>query len=94
MARVLLKDWVNDGWLEVASASKRTRSYSLSAIHQQFIGNDLVNSDQGSGSIGNHYGFVGQYVDLDAQGSYQRQGDAFPSRRGKAGYGFINPWAG
>ncbi len=38
MARVLLKDWVNDGWLEVASASKRTRSYSLSAIYRQFIG--------------------------------------------------------
>ncbi|GEM_PF-4154080 len=61
MARVLLEDWVNDGWLEVTSASKRTRSYSL----WQLIGNNLVNSDQGSGSIGNHYGFVGQYVDLD-----------------------------
>ena len=29
---------IDDGWLEVASASKRTRSYSLSAIYRQFIG--------------------------------------------------------
>jgi len=38
MARVLLKDWVNDGWLKIASASKRTRSYSLSAVYRQLIG--------------------------------------------------------
>ncbi|MEA3358652.1 MAG: Fic family protein [Thermodesulfobacteriota bacterium] len=39
MARVLLNGWVDDGWLVVASPSKRTRSYSLSAIYRQFIGN-------------------------------------------------------
>jgi Fic family protein len=39
MARVLLNNWVNAGWLVVADPSRRTRSYSLSAMYRQFIGN-------------------------------------------------------
>jgi hypothetical protein len=32
MARNLLKDWVEDGWLETANLSRRARAYSLSAM--------------------------------------------------------------
>ncbi|HSK80272.1 MAG TPA: Fic family protein, partial [Thermoanaerobaculia bacterium] len=39
MARVLLSDWVRQGWLEVADPSRRSRSYGLSAIYRQLIGN-------------------------------------------------------
>jgi Fic family protein len=39
MARVLVSEWVNDGLLEVAQASRRTRAYTLSARYRQFIGN-------------------------------------------------------
>lgn len=39
MARLLLKGWVKDGWLIVENPSNRKRSYKLSAIYQQFIGN-------------------------------------------------------
>jgi Fic family protein len=39
MARVLLKEWVEQGWIEVADPSRRARSYTLSAIYRQFIGN-------------------------------------------------------
>ena len=39
MARVLLREWVTDGWLQVAEPSRRTRTYALSAIYRQFIGN-------------------------------------------------------
>lgn len=39
MARVLVQGWVRDGLLEVAEPSRRTRSYTLSAIYRQFIGN-------------------------------------------------------
>jgi Fic family protein len=35
MARVLLKEWVDAGWLVVINPSKRARSYSLSAEYQQ-----------------------------------------------------------
>ncbi len=38
MARNLLKDWVEDGWLEVTNPSRRARSYSLSAKYRQYIG--------------------------------------------------------
>ena len=38
MARVLLHQWVGDGWLMVAQAANRTRSYSLSALYRQYIG--------------------------------------------------------
>jgi DNA-binding Lrp family transcriptional regulator len=39
MARVLLRDWVDDGWLEIADASNRNRAYGLSAMYRQYIGN-------------------------------------------------------
>ncbi len=39
MARLLLRQWADEGWLEVADAARRTRSYALSAIYRQFIGN-------------------------------------------------------
>lgn len=39
MARVLLARWVEDGWLEIAEPSRRTRCYALSAIYRQLIGN-------------------------------------------------------
>jgi Fic family protein len=39
MARVLLHEWVAEGWLTVAEASRRARAYELSAIYRQFIGN-------------------------------------------------------
>ncbi|MEN6356898.1 MAG: Fic family protein [Armatimonadota bacterium] len=35
MARLLLKDWVDAGWLLVADPSKRARRYSLSAEYRQ-----------------------------------------------------------
>ena len=38
MARNLLKDWVEDGWLEVSNPSRRARAYSLSAKYRQYIG--------------------------------------------------------
>jgi Fic family protein len=38
MARNLLKDWVEDGWLEVANPSRRARAYSLKALYRQYIG--------------------------------------------------------
>ncbi len=38
MARNLLKDWVNDGWLEIANPSRRARTYSLSAKYRQYFG--------------------------------------------------------
>jgi Fic family protein len=38
-ARLLLRKWVEEGWLEVADSARRTRAYSLSAIYRQFIGN-------------------------------------------------------
>lgn len=37
MARNLLRDWVEDGWLEMADTSRRGRAYSLSAIYRQHI---------------------------------------------------------
>jgi Fic family protein len=39
MARVLIRGWVGEGLLQVADPSRRTRSYTLSAIYRQFIGN-------------------------------------------------------
>ncbi len=38
MARNLLKDWVEDEWLEITNPSRRARSYSLSAKYRQYIG--------------------------------------------------------
>jgi Fic family protein len=39
MARVLLQEWVDDGWLIIAEASRRARAYALSAKYRQFVGN-------------------------------------------------------
>ena len=38
MARVLLTQWVADGWLSVADPSRRKRSYQLTAIYRQYVG--------------------------------------------------------
>lgn len=38
MARVLLKERVAEGWLQVANASDRAREYDLPAIYRQYIG--------------------------------------------------------
>ncbi len=39
MVRILLKEWVNDGWLIIADKSNRGRIYILSEIYRQFVGN-------------------------------------------------------
>lgn len=39
MARELLRNWVDEGWLDVAEPSRRGRAYALSAVYRQFIGN-------------------------------------------------------
>lgn len=39
MARVLIRRWIEDGMLQVENPSRRTRSYTLSALYRQFIGN-------------------------------------------------------
>jgi hypothetical protein len=39
MVRVLLNNWVNDGWLVMAVKSNRNRAYTLSAQYRQFVGN-------------------------------------------------------
>ncbi|MCI0478431.1 MAG: hypothetical protein L0Y55_19485, partial [Anaerolineales bacterium] len=44
MARVLLNQWVNEGWLVIADPSNRKRAYTLSAKYRQFIGNMSANS--------------------------------------------------
>ncbi len=38
MARNLVKNWVKEGFLEIANASRRGRTYRLSAIYRQYIG--------------------------------------------------------
>jgi Fic family protein len=38
MARELLRDWVEAGWLEIADPSRRARAYRLSASYRQFVG--------------------------------------------------------
>lgn len=39
MVRVLLSQWVQQGWLVVADPSRKKRAYDLSAKYRQFIGN-------------------------------------------------------
>lgn len=39
MARVLVQQWVKDGWLVVVQASNRTRAYGLAKRYRQYIGN-------------------------------------------------------
>ncbi len=38
MARNLMLEWVAAGWLVVLEASRRSRSYGLSAIYRQYVG--------------------------------------------------------
>ncbi len=38
MARELIREWVNQGWLIPNTTSRKNRQYSLSAIYRQFIG--------------------------------------------------------
>jgi hypothetical protein len=37
MARVLLKQWVADGWLAAANPSRRKRAYELTAAYRQYL---------------------------------------------------------
>ena len=39
MVRILLKQWVEDGWLTMADPSNKSRAYTLTAIYRKFIGN-------------------------------------------------------
>ncbi len=39
MMRILMQQWVKDGWLVVVNLSNRKRLYGLSAIYRQFVGN-------------------------------------------------------
>lgn len=39
MVRILLKQWVENGWLTVTDPSRRKRAYELTAIYRQYIGN-------------------------------------------------------
>jgi Fic family protein len=38
-ARLLLRNWTEEGWLELADPSRRGRNYRLSATYRQIIGN-------------------------------------------------------
>ncbi len=42
MVRVLLTEWVKQGWLVVSDPSRKKRSYELSAIYRQYIGNSTT----------------------------------------------------
>ena len=39
MVRILIQQWVEDGWLTIVNTSNRSRSYGLSASYRQFVGN-------------------------------------------------------
>ena len=54
MARVLLGQWVQDGWLAVANASRRGRAYQLSAQYRQFIGNTRATPGEAAHETGLH----------------------------------------
>jgi len=47
MARVLLREWVDEGWLVIMDPSNRKRTYGLSANYRQFIGNASARLDSG-----------------------------------------------
>jgi Fic family protein len=42
MMRILMQQWVEDGWLTIANMSNRSRSYGLSVNYRQFVGNVMV----------------------------------------------------
>lgn len=54
MARVLLNQWVQDGWLAVADPSRRKRAYELSAEYRQYIGrlSAMATGKKGKGKAG------------------------------------------
>ncbi|MEK7703738.1 MAG: Fic family protein, partial [Myxococcota bacterium] len=39
MVRVLLTEWVRQGWLVVSDPSRKKRSYELSALYRRYVGN-------------------------------------------------------
>jgi MarR-like DNA-binding transcriptional regulator SgrR of sgrS sRNA len=39
MARLLIQEWVQEGWLIIANPSNRARAYALAEGYRQFIGN-------------------------------------------------------
>jgi hypothetical protein len=39
MMRILMTQWVEEGWLTCVNKSNRSRSYGLSASYRQFVGN-------------------------------------------------------
>ena len=39
MARALVAGWIADGWLQPSTAAKKNRTYQLTAIYRQYIGN-------------------------------------------------------
>jgi Fic family protein len=49
--RDLLRGWVEEGWLEIADASRKGRSYRLSAAYRRFIG-DFSATPRRSGTKG------------------------------------------
>ena len=49
MVRVLLRQWVGDGWLVVADASRRKRAYALTAMYRQYIDGLSAMSGRGKG---------------------------------------------
>lgn len=48
MARELVADWVQDGWLEPVTSAKKNRTYHLSAVYRHFIG-DLTATKKNEG---------------------------------------------
>ena len=47
MARVLLREWVEEGWLVVVDPSNRNRAYGLSTHYRHLIGNVSATSAGG-----------------------------------------------
>ena len=37
MARILIKDWLEEGWLVMVDTSRKARAYGLSATYRQFV---------------------------------------------------------
>lgn len=52
MSRFLIKEWVEDGWLVVEDTANRSRTYGLSEIYRQFVGNLAETKKKRKGSSG------------------------------------------
>ncbi len=37
MSRILIKDWLEEGWLVMVDSSRKARAYGLSAIYRQSV---------------------------------------------------------